>query len=75
MKSLVKNSGIKITDQDEILQEFYKTLYAKRVCIEADLFDLLNKFQAPKLEDADNILLSLCPLIFSFDVLKYWLSL
>ena len=40
MKSLVKNSGIKITGQDEILQEFYKTLYAKRVCIEADLFDL-----------------------------------
>ena len=60
MNSLVKKSGIKITGQDEILQEtflFYKTLYAKRVCIEANIFDLLNKFQVPKLEDADNILL------------------
>ena len=60
MNILVKNSRTKITDQDEILQEtflFYKTVYAKRVCTEADLFDPLNKFQVPKLEDADNILL------------------
>ena len=51
MNSLVKNCRTKITDQDEILQErflFYKTVYAKRVCTEADLFDPLNKFQVPK---------------------------
>ena len=74
MNSLVKNSGIKISDQDEILQEtflFYKTLYTKRVYTEADLFDLLNKFQISKLEDADNILLERP---FTYDELLFCLK-
>ena len=59
MNSLVKNSEIKITDQDEILQKHFYSLilYPKRDCIGADLSDLLNEYQVPKLEDADNILL------------------